>query len=81
MKFQKDVMFLGMQNMQLKDGAQLYKVSLFLAEEQMTIEVNVMGTALELLSNLAMLKFGEQVKATFILRQKDKLYRLGLLSV
>lgn len=81
MQFKKDVMYLGMQNKQLQDGTPFYTVSMFLAEEQTPVEVNVMGTATDLLSHLAMLKFGDKVKATFVLRPKDKLYRLALLSV
>lgn len=81
MQFKKDVIYLGMQKKQLQDGVLLYTVSLFLAEEQIPIEINVLGTATDLLSCLVMLKFGDKVKATFALRPKDKLYRLALLSV
>lgn len=81
MRFQKDVLFLGMQENTLKDGSKFYKVSFFLAEEQVTVDVNVMGSSADLVALLRNLKFGTPRKATFVLRPFDKVYKLGLVSV
>ena len=81
MEFQKDVLFLGMQANSLSDGKTYYTVSFFVQDIQSTVQVNVMESSKALIDNLLSCQFGDPLTATFVLRPKDKLYRLALLSV
>lgn len=79
MRFTKDVVFLGYREMQLKDGTILYSVSMFVDDS--TLEVNVVGTNLDVVSAVRSLSFADKCCATFMLRKTDKLYRLSLVGL
>ena len=79
MRFEKNVLFLGMTANMLRDGGVYYTVQFF-EPDGSPVSVNVMdndGHA-EVLSVLRTLSFGDRVSATFFLRQQDRLYKLLL---
>lgn len=79
MKFEKEVLFLGMTANTLRDGGIYYTVQFF-ERDGVPCSVNVMDNDnhLELVRLLKTLCFGDKVLATFFLRQQDKLYKLAL---
>lgn len=82
MKFSKEVKFLSMTSNVLSDGGVYYTISLF-NDEVGAFAVNVMdnrnnGDMLSLLSGCT---FGTDLEVVFMLRPKDKLYRLALFDV
>lgn len=82
MKFDKQVIFLGMVAHSLNDGGTYYTVSLF-DQEAGPIQVNVMDTESNriMTSDLLSCTFGVPLDVTFVLRPKERLYRLTLASV
>lgn len=79
MRFEKIVLFLGMTANALRDGGVYYTVQFF-EQDNVPCSVNVMDNAnnAEIVQFLQTLTFGDKVRATFFLRQQDKLYKLGL---
>lgn len=77
MKFEKSVLFLGMQSQKLADGGTYYQVQ-FYDQDTGPVQVNVGGNSKEVLDSLLGLMFGTPVVVTFALRPKDKGYRLVL---
>ena len=72
MNFGKKLHYLGVQqNIISTDNSVYYAVSCF----------DPMGTNTEIVSALSGLQMGDLVDVQFVLRPKDKLYRLGLVSV
>lgn len=76
MSFEKEVVFLGYRDMQLKDGTILHTVSMYV--EGQALEVNVMDSNITVMSVVKSLSFGASATATFTLRKADKQYRLSL---
>lgn len=82
MNFSKKLQYLGaQQNTISTDNSVYYVVSFFDPDTAAPVQVNVMGNNSELISVLSALDFGALVDVQFVLRPKDKLYRLGLVSV
>lgn len=81
MKFEKQVMFLGMEPKQLPDNRTIYFVSMFSPSDSSPVQVYVMDDNKALLERLASTKCGQVINAQFRLRQKDKLYKLSLVGV
>lgn len=77
MTFEKSVLFLGMQALKLSDGTLFHQVQ-FYDRDGGPVSVNVMGNQSDMLDTLKDLDFGSPVTATFVLRPKDKCYRLVL---
>lgn len=79
MKFEKDVLFLGMQSNGFSDGGRYFSVQ-FYNESSGPVLVNVMDNSQNaaIIDVLLEKKFGAPVKAGFVLKPKDKLYRLAL---
>lgn len=75
MTFEKNVLFLGMQDMNLKDGSVYYEVQ-FYDKDSGPVNVNVGGNNKDLIDKLVALSFGDSVVVTFALRPKDRAYRL-----
>lgn len=82
MKFEKEVLFLGITANELRDGGVYYTVQ-FYEQGGDPVSVNVMSNDrnAEMLKILLALEFGDKVMATFALRPADKLYKLGLSHV
>lgn len=76
MNFTKKCMYLGMTENELKDGGRYYGISLF-EPESGPVTVNVMQGH-KMLDTFAGMKFGEPINVNFVLRPKDKLYRLSI---
>lgn len=76
MKFKKKVRFLGMQAHVLKDGSQYFSISLFDTDSG-SVDVNVQSSH-PCVSTMSQAKFGDELDVTFVLREKDKLYKLGI---
>ena len=70
MKFDKEVLFLGISANELKDGG-----------EPVTVNVGNGDRSAEMVQVLLSLEFGDRLRATFFLRPADKLYKLGLSAV
>lgn len=82
MKFEKEVLFLGISANELKDGGVYYTVQLFeQGAEPVTVNVGNGERSAEMVQVLLSLEFGDKLLATFVLRQADKLYKLGLSRV
>lgn len=86
MNFNKKMHYLGVQqdsftDQQTKQQVIYYLVSFFDPMGNVPVSVNVMGTNTEIVSALSGLQMGDLVDVQFVLRPKDKLYRLGLVSV
>lgn len=82
MNFDKKLHYLGVQQNTIStDNSVYYAVSFFDPMGNCPVTVNVMGNNTEVLSVLSGLQLGDLVKVQFVLRPKDKLYRLGLVSV
>lgn len=82
MKFEKQVLFLGITESRFSDGKMLYGVQLFEAGgEPVTVNVVRTETNEEMVDLLLGLEFGDKVNVIFRLRQTDKLYKLGLVHV
>lgn len=82
MNFGKKLHYLGVQqNIISTDNSVYYAVSFFDPMGNVPVLVNVMGTNTEIVSALSGLQMGDLVDVQFVLRPKDKLYRLGLVSV
>ncbi|MCI9403768.1 MAG: hypothetical protein HFF04_08885 [Oscillospiraceae bacterium] len=82
MNFGKKLHYLGVQqNIISTDNSVYYAVSFFDPMGNVPVSVNVMGTNTEIVSALSGLQMGDLVDVQFVLRPKDKLYRLGLVSV
>lgn len=79
MQFEKDIVFLGYRDMLLKDGTQLYTVSMYV--DGQTLEVNVTASNVSVITVVKSLSFGDTSTATFSLRKVEKLYRLSLLGL
>lgn len=74
--------YLGVQeNIISTDNSIYYAVSFFDPVCNVPIQVNVMGHNTDVVSALSGLQMGDLVDVQFVLRPKDKLYRLGLVSV
>lgn len=82
MEFEKNVLFLGIMSNKLSDGGIYHTVQMF-DQSFGPVTVNVMGNAVnaDLIGVLNSLKFGDTIAATFVLRPKDKLFKLGLSRV
>lgn len=82
MTFDKQVLFLGLVSNQLRDGGVYYTIQLF-DQASGPVSVNVMDNQdnAELLDALQKSQFGTPLTVTFILRPKDKLYKLGISHV
>lgn len=80
MKFEKQVVFLGMVPNSLRDGGTYYTISLF-DQQAGPVQVNVMESNHEVIFPLFDCKFGQELDVVFVLRPKDKLYRLTLAAV
>lgn len=76
MKFEKNVLFLGMTENRLRDGTKYFSISLY-EPDSGPVTVNVMQGH-NMLSRLAGCQFGERLDVVFVLRPKDRLYRLTL---
>lgn len=81
MKFEKQVMFLGMEGKALPDNRNYFTVSLFSPSDNTPIQVNVMDSSKAILDRLAATKCGQMINVQFMLRQQDKLYKLSLIGV
>lgn len=82
MHFSKKLQYLGaQQNTISTDNSVYYAVSFFDPNTAAPVQVNVMGNNSDVISVLSALDFGVLVDVQFVLRPKDKLYRLGLVSV
>lgn len=82
MNFGKKLHYLGVQqNIISTDNSVYYTVSFFDPIGNVPVLVNVMGTNSEIVSALSGLQMGDLVDVQFVLRPKDKFYRLGLVSV
>lgn len=82
MNFGKKLHYLGVQqNIISTDNTVYYAVSFFDPVGNVPIQVNVMGHNTDVVSALSGLQMGDLVDVQFVLRPKDKLYRLGLVSV
>lgn len=82
MKFEKEVLFLGISANELRDGGVYYTVQLFEAGgEPVTVNVGNGDRSAEMVQVLLSLEFGDRLRATFFLRPADKLYKLGLSAV
>lgn len=79
MEFTKEVIFMGVKDMTLRDGTLLHSVTFFVDGEAVT--VNVLDTNGPVVSKLLMLEFTDKCLATFTLRKTDKLYRLSLTAI
>lgn len=75
MKFEKNVMFLGSQRLELSDKTPYFQLQLY-DPESGPVNINVMGTNTDVLSHFEGLAFGSPLTVTFALRPKDKAYRL-----
>ena len=76
MKFTKNVVFLGYQANALSDGTAYFTLNFF-SKEDGPISVNVMGTH-PIMNTIPNCDFGDVLEVTFILKPKDKLYKLGI---
>ena len=82
MNFGKKLHYLGVQQNTIStDNSVYYAVSFFDPMANVPVSVNVMGTNTGIVSVLSGLQMGDLVDVQFVLRPKDKLYRLGLVSV
>ena len=82
MNFGKKLHYLGVQQNTIStDNSVYYAVSFFDPVCNVPIQVNVMGHNTDVVSALSGLQMGDLVDVQFVLRPKDKLYRLGLVSV
>lgn len=80
MEFSKELLFLGMQGNTLQDGEVFYKLSFYDPEGNAPVCVNVMAKKEDIIRELQSLKFGALVLCCFRLQEREKLYRLALLS-
>lgn len=80
MQFEKQVIFLGMVSNTLRDGGTYFTISLF-DQQAGPVQVNVMESNREVILPLLDCKFGSALDVVFVLRPKDKLYRLTLAAV
>lgn len=82
MRFEKEVKYIGMVQHVLSDGGVYWTVSMF-CQEVGAVAVNVMdnGNNRDMLAKLHQCEFGAALTACFMLRPKDKLYRLALADV
>ena len=76
MKFKKKVLFLGIVQNVLKDGTVYYTLQFF-DQDSGPVSVNVMSNH-PCVPAMEQAKFGDQMDITFVLRPKDKLYKLGI---
>lgn len=82
MNFGKKLHYLGVQRNTIStDNSVYYAVSFFDPVGNVPIQVNVMGNNTDVVSALSGLQMGDLVDVQLVLRPKDKLYRLGLVSV
>lgn len=82
MNFEKKLQYLGaQQNVISQDNSVYYTVSFFDPMASAPLSVNVMGNNTDIVHALASLDFGALVNVQFVLRPKDRLYRLSLISV
>ena len=82
MKFDKQVLFLGISANELKDGGVYYTVQFFeMGGEPVAVNVMSNDRNADMLKVLLALEFGDKVSVTFALRPADKLYKLGLAHV
>lgn len=81
MKFEKEVLFLGISANELKDGGVYYTVQLFEGADPVTVNVGNGERSAEMVQTLLSLEFGDKLRATFVLRPADKLFKLGLSRV
>lgn len=80
MQFEKQVIFLGMVPNSLRDGGTYYTITLF-DQKAGPVQVNVKESNHEVVLPLLDCSFGVPLDVVFVLRPKDKLYRLTLVSV
>lgn len=80
MKFDKQVLFLGATANSFSDGGAFYTVQMFDQSANGPVSVNIMQSSAnqEMLDAILALKFGDPLIVTFILRPKDRLYKLGI---
>lgn len=82
MKFEKEVLFLGISANELKDGGVYYTVQFFeQGADPVTVNVGNGERSAEMVQVLLSLEFGDKLRATFFLRPADKLYKLALSNV
>lgn len=78
----KRLHYLGVQQNTIStDNSVFYAVSFFDPMDNTPTVVNVMGNNTDIVSALSGLQMGDLVDVQFVLRPKDKLYKLGLVSV
>lgn len=83
MKFEKEVLFLGISANALREGKGVfYTVQLF-EQGGEPVSVNVMDNDrnADMLKALLAMQFGDKFTVTFVLRSADKGYKLGLFNV
>lgn len=79
MNFEKEAMFLGYKEMNLRDGTVLSTITFFV--DGSALEVNVLASNKPVMSAVQFMSFGDTCTVTFSLRKVDKLYKLSLVSV
>lgn len=82
MKFEKEVLFLGISANDLKDGGVYYTVQLFeMGGEPVTVNVGNGDRTKDMVQLLLSLAFGDKIRAVFYLQPEDKRFKLKLVDV